>query len=250
MPKLIAGNWKMHGLAAEAAALVRALASGLAGIDPERATLVVCPPFTAIGTVAPILRGSPIALGAQDCHPEPAGAHTGDISAPMLRDLGARFVILGHSERRAEHGESDALVRAKTLAARGAGLIPIVCVGESLAEREAGREEDVVGAELAASLPDDFAAATVGGIIAYEPVWAIGTGHTPSAAQVTAMHGLIRARLVASCGAAGRAVPILYGGSVKPDNAAAMLSLPEVGGALVGGASLVAAEFLAIAAAA
>ncbi|MDA8052112.1 MAG: triose-phosphate isomerase [Rhodospirillales bacterium] len=250
MSKLVAGNWKMHGLAAEVAALAHLLVSGAGRIDPERAALLVCPPFTAVASVGAILNGSTIALGGQDCHPFPAGPHTGDISAPMLRDLGARYVILGHSERRAGHGESDALVRAKAVAAAAAGLIPIVCVGESLAQREAGRDAEAVSAQLSGSLPDDFASPASSGIVAYEPVWAIGTGRTPTSAQVTSMHALIRACLATRFGPPGRTLAILYGGSVKPENAAAILSLPDVGGALVGGASLVAANFLAIAAAA
>jgi len=248
MVKLVAGNWKMHGLSAEAAALAGALKAGAVGLAPGRVSLLVCPPFTVLATVGAVLRDSPIALGAQDCHPAPSGAHTGDISAPMLRDLGARFVILGHSERRTGHGESDALVRSKVAAAIASGLTPIVCVGENLAQREAGREEAVVGGQVAASLSDDFAAAQ--GTIAYEPVWAIGTGRVPAARQIVAMHALIRAGLVARFGDAGRGVLILYGGSVKPDNAASILALAEVGGALIGGASLAAADFLAIAGAA
>ncbi len=242
MRSLVVGNWKMHGLGAEAAALARGVREGAAGMA---AALVVCPPFTQIAAVAAILAGSVVGVGGQDCHPEPAGAHTGDISAPMLSDAGARFVILGHSERRAGHGESDALVRAKAVAAAKAGLRPIVCVGEDEEERAAGRAEGRVAEQLAGSLPPDFS-----GIVAYEPVWAIGSGRTPGAEDIAAMHALIRARLVASFGAAGSAMPILYGGSVKPDNAAAILGLKEVGGGLIGGASLVAADFLAIAAAA
>ncbi|MGH7118499.1 MAG: triose-phosphate isomerase [Acetobacteraceae bacterium] len=248
MSKLVAGNWKMHGLLADAVALARAVAQEARSLPPARVSLVVCPPFTALAPVASVLRDSSVGLGAQDCHPAPSGAHTGDVSAPMLRDIGARFVILGHSERRGGHGESDSLVRAKVSAAISAGLTPIVCLGESLTEREAGQEEAIVGGQLVANLTDDFAMA--GGIIAYEPVWAIGTGQTPVAAQIVAMHKLIRAGLVARFGVAGRALPIVYGGSVKPDNAAAILALAEVGGALVGGASLVAADFLAIARAA
>lgn len=248
MPKLVAGNWKMHGFLADAAALARAVGQEALRLQPERVSLLMCPPFTALAAVAAVLRDTPVALGAQDCHPAPDGAHTGDISAPMLRDIGARFVILGHSERRNEHGESDALVRAKVAAAISAGLTPIVCVGESLAEREAGQEETIVGGQLTASFTDDFAAAA--GVIAYEPVWAIGTGQTPTEPQIAAMHRLIRARLMARFAAAGRDLPILYGGSVKPGNAAAILQLAEVGGALVGGASLVAADFMAIARAA
>jgi triosephosphate isomerase (TIM) len=242
MRTLVVGNWKMHGLGAEAAALAREVRAGAEG---SPADLVVCPPFTQIAAVAAILADSAVGLGGQDCHPEPAGAHTGDISAPMLRDAGACFVILGHSERRAAHGETDALVRAKAAAAARAGLTPIVCVGEDEVEREARRAEGTVAGQLAGSLPEDFS-----GIVAYEPIWAIGSGHTPGAGEIAAMHAGIRAQLVASFGPAGKSVPILYGGSVNPDNAAAILAVPEVGGGLVGGASLIAAEFLAIAAAA
>ncbi len=241
MRALVVGNWKMHGLGAEAAALARAVREGAA----EAAALVLCPPFTQVAAVAAILAGSAVGVGGQDCYPEPAGAHTGDISAPMLRDAGARFVILGHSERRATHGETDALVRAKAEAAAKADLTPIVCVGEDEAERAAGQAEAVVASQLAGSLPEGFA-----GAVAYEPVWAIGSGRTPRAEDIAAMHGLIRARLVAALGEGGRRLPILYGGSVKPANAAAILGLAEVGGGLIGGASLVAADFLAIARAA
>ncbi len=242
MPQVIAGNWKMNGLAAGAEALAGAVRSGADGLSCR---LVLCPPFTLLAPVATVLAGSGIGLGGQDCHPEPAGAHTGDISAPMLADVGASHVILGHSERRQDHGESDALVRAKTAAALAAGLVPIVCVGESGAQRQAGVAEEVVGGQLGASLPDGFA-----GLIAYEPVWAIGTGLTPTAAEIAAMHDFLRNRLVGRFGVGGREIAILYGGSVKPANAGAILALDEVGGALVGGACLQAADFLAIAAAA
>ncbi len=239
---LIAGNWKMNPpTLAEAEALGRALRLA----PPTPATLLVCPPFTALASLAALLRGTRIGLGAQNCAATPdAGAHTGEISAAMLRDLGASHVILGHSERRADQAESDALIRAKIAAARAHGLIPIVCVGETADQRRAGQAESIVAAQLAASLPDDFA-----GIIAYEPIWAIGTGLTPSAADVTAMHAALHADLAARFGARAEAMPILYGGSVKPGNAADLLALPHVGGALVGGASLNAADFLAIAAA-
>ena len=183
-----------------------------------------------------------VAVGGQDCHTETHGAHTGDISAPMLRDAGASFVILGHSERRQNHGESDPLVRAKTVAAIAAGLTPIACVGETDAERQAGRESAVVGGQLAGSLPDGFA-----GVVAYEPVWAIGTGRTATEADVAAMHLFIRQELVRRFGAAGETILILYGGSVRPANAASLLAVPHVGGALVGGASLKAEDFLGIA---
>lgn len=240
MQKLVAGNWKMHGLAEDAAALARAVRPGVPGVS-----LLVCPPFTQIAAVAAILAGSPVTVGGQDCHTEPEGPHTGDISAPMLRDAGCRFVILGHSERRAAHHETDALVHAKAVAAAAAGLTAVVCVGESEAERSAGREAEIVGAQLGGSLPPDFA-----GVVAYEPVWAIGTGRTPRSDEIARMHALIRRHLAARFGAQGNGTLILYGGSVKPENAAPILALPEVGGALVGGASLVARDFLAIAAAA
>ncbi|HYF06720.1 MAG TPA: triose-phosphate isomerase [Acetobacteraceae bacterium] len=239
---LIAGNWKMHGTLAEAQRLAAGVAEGAAGLGCD---LLVCPPFPHLAAVGAAIGGGPVALGAQDCHPEAKGAHTGDVSAPMLRDLGARFVILGHSERRANHGESDALVRAKAEAALAAGLTPIVCVGESEAERLAGRAEAVVAGQLAGSLPEGFGAA--GGVVAYEPVWAIGTGRTPTEAEIAAIHAMIRQALETRFGAAGSRLRILYGGSMKPSNAAAILALPHVDGGLVGGASLVAADFLAIA---
>jgi triosephosphate isomerase len=241
MRQLIAGNWKMNGTAAMAADLVGALAA--AGELP--CDLLVCPPATLIAEVARLLTGSTVAVGGQDCHARPSGAHTGDIAAPMLRDAGATWVILGHSERRADHGETNEVVYAKVLAAVAAGLTPIVCVGETEAESQAGQQAAVVAGQLSGSLPEDFA-----GAVAYEPIWAIGTGKTPTEADVTAMHALIRGRLKELLGPTGERILILYGGSVKPDNAAALLALPEVGGALVGGASLKAADFLAIAAAA
>ena len=242
MRQLIAGNWKMNGLLAEAMALSKHVAAGAGGLPCD---LLVCPPATVIRPVAGVLAGTPVAVGGQDCHGAASGAHTGDIAAAMLRDAGATWVILGHSERRHDHAETDAEVAAKVAAAVAAGLAPIVCVGETEAERLAGRQEAVVGGQLAGSLPRDFA-----GVVAYEPVWAIGTGRTPTEADVAAKHGFIRATLLRQLGAAGRGVRILYGGSVKPSNAGLLLALPEVGGALVGGASLVGADFLAIARAA
>jgi triosephosphate isomerase len=239
---LIAGNWKMHGSLAEAASLAQAVRDGATGL---RARLLVCPTFLHVHSVAALLAGSAVAVGAQDCHPAAKGAHTGDIAAPMLRDAGATHVILGHSERRTDHAETDASVRAKAVAALAAGLIPIVCVGETEAERLAAQAEAVVRRQLAESLPDGFA-----GIVAYEPVWAIGTGRTPTEADIAAIHAVIRAELAARLGAAGATTPILYGGSMKPGNARAILALPNVDGGLVGGASLVAADFLAIAQAA
>lgn len=244
MRQLIAGNWKMNGSLAMAGALLTALRSAWAegGLACD---LLVCPPATLVSIAAHGLLGSRVAVGGQDCHANSAGAHTGDISAPMLRDAGATHVILGHSERRTDHGESDAQVRAKVAAAIAAGLMPIVCVGETEAQRLGGEADAVVAGQLAGSLPDGFA-----GVVAYEPVWAIGTGRTPTEADVAAMHAHIRAKLVGRLGPAGADLRILYGGSVKPGNAAALLGLPEVGGALVGGASLVAEDFMGIARAA
>jgi triosephosphate isomerase len=242
MRQLIAGNWKMNGLSAQAASLAAAIMEH-AGTAP--CDLLVCPPFTQIASVASQLKGSAVQVGGQDCNAAPHGAHTGDISAEMLADLGCSAVILGHSERRQTHHETDAQVRGKVAAAVRAGLTPIVCVGETEAERDSGAHMRIVGAQVAASLPDGFA-----GVIAYEPIWAIGTGRTPSEAQVEAMHRHIRAALVERLGAAGAGLRILYGGSVKPDNAVSLMAVPEVGGALVGGASLQAEAFMAIARAA
>ncbi len=240
MRQLIAGNWKMFGKRADVAAFAEALNTAPAGVD-----LLVCPPFTLLDRFASALKGSPVALGGQDCHAAAQGAHTGDIAAPMLVEAGATHVILGHSERRANHGENNAIVRAKAEAASAAGLIPIVCVGETEAEREAGEAAHVVGSQLQHSLPPGFT-----GVVAYEPVWAIGTGRTPTQTEVAAMHATIRAALLAQLGTEGDKTLILYGGSVKPGNAATLLALPDVGGALVGGASLNAVDFLAIASAA
>ena len=237
---LVAGNWKMNGLAADGLALARALAAAPAGA----AELLVCPPATLLAPVASALSGSRVALGGQDCHAEAAGAHTGDISAAMLADAGCSYVIAGHSERRAGHGETDAMVRAKAAAAHRAGLTAIICVGESAAERDAGRAEAVVAASLLASLPEG--ARPENTAVAYEPVWAIGTGRTPGVDEVVAVHAALRAAL----GGLGAGTRILYGGSVKPGNAAALLAPDDVDGALVGGASLSAADFLAIAGAA
>lgn len=239
---LIAGNWKMHGSMAEAARLAGAVSAGAGGLACE---LLVCPTFLHVAAAGAALAGGPVALGAQDCHAQAKGAHTGDVAAAMLKDAGCAYVILGHSERRANHAETDAQIRAKAEAVLAAGLTPIVCVGESEAERVAGQAEAVVAGQLAGSLPDGFAAA--GGVVAYEPVWAIGTGRTPTEADIAAIHAMIRGALVARFGAAGGGLRILYGGSVKPSNAVAILALPNVDGALVGGAALAEADFLAIA---
>ncbi len=242
MRQLIAGNWKMNGLMAEAASLAAGIRDRAADLACD---LLVCPPFTQIGLVADLLGETAVAVGGQDCAPEPGGAHTGDISAEMLADAGCLAVILGHSERRQNHHEANAQVLAKAGAAARAGLIPIVCVGETEAERDAGREIAVVGRQIVESLPDGFT-----GIVAYEPIWAIGTGRTPTLDEVAAVHRHIREALVASLGETGRTLRILYGGSVKADNAAELLAVPDVGGALVGGAALKADSFMAIARAA
>jgi triosephosphate isomerase (TIM) len=242
MPQLIAGNWKMHCLAAEAIALAKGVATGAQGITAD---LVVCPTALHIAAVAQALQGSPVAVGGQDCHQARQGAHTGDIAAPMLKDAGATWVIVGHSERRHNHGETDELVREKTLAAVAAGLTPIVCVGETADQRSGGQETEIVGWQLAGSLPKPFT-----GVVAYEPCWAIGTGKTPTDDDVAIMHAFIREELVRQFGDAGQTIRILYGGSVKAANAAALLAIANVGGALIGGASLNADEFLTIARAA
>lgn len=239
MRKLIVGNWKMNGLRTEAASLAAALRDGAAGLGCD---LLVCPPATVLAEVAAILRGSPVAVGGQDCHTDASGAHTGDLSATMLRDAGAAWVILGHSERRLGYGESNALVQAKAVAAIAAGLTPIICVGETEQQRNSGNADQVVTAQVDGSVPPGFA-----GAVAYEPIWAIGTGQSASGEDCASMHRAIREQLVATLGDAGAAIRILYGGSVKPDGAAALLAIPDVGGALVGGASLKAEDFLAIA---
>ena len=241
---LIAGNWKMHGLAAEAQALTRAVATGAAGLKAE---VLICPPATLIAPLTQACAGV-VALGGQDCHEAAKGAHTGDIAAAMLKDAGANYVVLGHSERRMAYRETSHRVRAKAEAAMAAGLIPLVCVGEPEDDRLLGRAEEVVAEQMAESLPDGFGAA--GGVVAYEPVWAIGTGRTPTEADIAAMHAMMRAKLTESFPGAGAGLRVLYGGSVKPGNAVAILALPHVDGALVGGASLVAEDFLAIARAA
>lgn len=242
MQQLIAGNWKMNGLRSDGAALAAALRNGCEGLACE---LLVCPPATLLHSVVDQLAGSAIAVGGQDCHPAPNGAHTGDLSAAMLRDAGASWVILGHSERRAEHHETDELVREKVVAATAAGLTPIVCVGETEEQRQSGRETEVVGWQISGSLPKGFT-----GVVAYEPVWAIGTGRSATEADIATMHACIREELVRQFGWAGQTIRILYGGSVKPENAAGILAVEHVGGALVGGASLEADDFLAIARAA
>jgi triosephosphate isomerase len=245
---LIAGNWKMNGLSSSLAE-VGAIRESAAREDLSTfADLMICPPATLISAVARAAEGSPLLVGGQDCHAKTTGAFTGDISAQMLADSGATAVILGHSERRAHHGERDRDVKAKAAAAHRAGLTAIICVGETAGERRLGLTLDVVGRQLTGSLPDDAGAANT--VIAYEPVWAIGTGLTPTAGDIAEVHQFVRAHLAGISGEAVSAwTRILYGGSVKPDNAGELLTIPGVDGALVGGASLLARDFLAIAAA-
>ncbi|MGY6696795.1 MAG: triose-phosphate isomerase [Roseinatronobacter sp.] len=229
--KLAAGNWKMNGLRAdleEARTLATSLANPSCGV-------VLCPPATLIGAMSDALSGSKIMVGGQDCHAQVTGAHTGDISAEMLADSGARYVILGHSERRTDHGETSANVAAKALAAHAAGLVTIICIGETEAQRDAGETIAVVLEQLRASVPESASAADT--VIAYEPVWAIGTGRTPTLEQIAEVHDALRAAL------SDAAISLLYGGSVKPGNAAEIFAIDNVDGALVGGASLKAADF-------
>lgn len=245
---LIAGNWKMNGLLGDGRARAEDLAGRMQGASNPRFEMLLCPPATLIAGIAAAIEGSGLLLGGQDCHFNGSGAHTGDIAAAMLVDLGCSHVIVGHSERRADHGESDDLVRAKAAAAIEAGLIAIICAGETEAQRDAGQTNDVVAAQVRGSVPDGADAAQI--VIAYEPVWAIGTGRTPTEAEVQDVHAMIRATLAdVTDDATAQDCRILYGGSVKPDNAAGLLALADVDGGLVGGASLAAADFWAIAAA-
>ncbi len=240
--ELIAGNWKMHGLEASIAEAV-AVAAALDG-DPPASRVAICPPATLIDAMSKALVRSSVLVGGQDCHTQIQGAFTGEISAEMLVDVGARLVILGHSERRAYFGETDAMCADKTRAALRAGLEPIVCIGETLEERQAGETLEVVTRQVRGSLPQELRGQPFA--LAYEPVWAIGTGLTPTLAEIEEVHVAIRALLVEVLGEGGEEAPILYGGSVKPSNAAEILAVREVGGALVGGASLKAEDFLAI----
>lgn len=240
---LVAGNWKMNGLRGSAPEL-RAMIAGAEDFA-GKADFLICPPATLIAGFAEMARDSSMRIGAQDCHAEPAGAFTGDISAEMLADAGAGAVIVGHSERRIYHRERDEDVRAKALAAHRAGLTAIVCVGETQEQREAGATLRVVGHQLTGSLPDNAAAGNL--IVAYEPVWAIGSGLTPTTGDIAQVHNFIRERLVARFGPEGEGMRILYGGSVKPSNAKELLGVRNVDGGLIGGASLKAADLLGIA---
>jgi triosephosphate isomerase len=241
---LIAGNWKMNGLSSS----LGEIGSIVAGIGAAPAAdVAICPPATLLSSAVAAASGSPLRIGGQDCHVAEKGAHTGDVSAEMLADAGASLVIVGHSERRADHAESDATVRAKAEAALRAGLVAIVCVGESEEERRGGIAEEVVGRQLAGSLPNGATGANL--VVAYEPIWAIGTGLTPTVEDVAVMHAFMRSELVRRFGDEGRAMRLLYGGSVKPSNAGELLGVEDVDGALVGGASLKASDFLGILAA-
>ena len=241
MRSLVAGNWKMNGAGEADLAKFGALKAALAEGAP--CDVLVCPPATMIAQAAWFTKGA-FAIGGQDCHAQPFGAFTGDISAEMLKASGASYCLVGHSERRQYHGEKDADVAAKAKAAWRAGLIAIICIGETLQEREGGKANHVCHAQVGGSIPEGATAANT--VLAYEPVWAIGTGKTPSLDDIAAMHGHLRGCLKEHCGGEGGNMLILYGGSVKPDNAAVILALPDVGGALVGGASLKVADFMGI----
>jgi triosephosphate isomerase len=242
---LVAGNWKMNGLESSLKEL-QAICDGYDDALRQRLDLAVCPPATLLALAKPIAPPAGVALGGQDCHISASGAHTGDLSAEMLRDAGAAYVIVGHSERRVDHGETDALVCEKARAALRAGLIPIICVGENREQREAAEALPVVGGQIEGSVPPDIVPDRL--VLAYEPVWAIGTGLTPTPEDVAEMHGFARARLDALLGAGqGAKARILYGGSVKPSNAQELMGVADVDGALVGGASLTAKDFLSIA---
>ncbi|KXV55405.1 triosephosphate isomerase [Acetobacter tropicalis] len=236
--QIIVGNWKMNGTSRDSQALVQAL---LAGLPPSGPDVVVCPPFTQLALLSDALKPTAVALGAQDCHKDVSGAHTGDISASMLTDLGVSYVILGHSERRQEHGELDETVREKAVAAGKAGLTPIVCIGETEDQRDSGEHFDTLGWQIKGSLPDGFS-----GILAYEPIWAIGTGRAATTDEIAETMKFLREELVRQFGEAGKTIRILYGGSVNDKNAASILAITDVAGALVGGASLKAEAFLSI----
>ena len=244
--KLIAGNWKMNCLLAEGVELAKNVSLGVKAMNKPQCEFLVCPPFTLLASVKKALRGAKVALGAQDCHMAEKGAHTGDISPVMLKDLGCTYVILGHSERRADYGESNELVCQKATAAHKAELKTVICIGETLEQRENGQAVEVCRKQILGSVPADSTAADT--VIAYEPVWAIGTGKVPTTADVEEVHAAVRKVLAQKLGkATANKMRILYGGSVKPSNAKELLSLPDVDGALIGGASLKAEDFLAIA---
>jgi triosephosphate isomerase (TIM) len=242
--RIVAGNWKMHGSRAENQALIEGLLAP--GVIDDRATCVVCPPFVYLAELARSLKGSAISLGAQDVCAENQGAFTGEVSAAMLRDVGCAYVLVGHSERRALYGEDDAMVARKFAAAQARGLVPVLCVGEQLAERDSDQTHAVVGRQLDAVLAVSGVAALGRAVLAYEPVWAIGTGRTASPDQAQDVHAFIRARVATHDASIAAGLRVLYGGSVKAGNAAELFGMPDVDGGLIGGASLKAEEFLAI----
>lgn len=243
---LIAGNWKMNGLLEDGVALAKGVATEVKNMGRVDCEFLICPPFTLLTSAKKALRGSKVALGAQDCHFNEKGAHTGDISPVMLKDAGCQYVITGHSERRADHHESNELICKKSKAAYDAGLKAVICIGETLADRDAGKTIDVCTTQILGSVPAE--ATSVNTVIAYEPVWAIGTGKTPTAADVQEVHAAIRKVLAKKLGKGNaNKMRILYGGSVKPSNAKELLNLPDVDGALIGGASLKVEDFIAIA---
>lgn len=239
---LIAGNWKMNGLQASVE-VAKEVSEGLQA-QPDVADCLICPPATLLASMSTMTSGTRLMTGGQDCHASPSGAHTGDISSEMISDAGGAYVIVGHSERRADHGESSADVAAKAEAAFSAGLVPIICVGETLEEREAGKTMQIISAQLEQSIPESAKDMTF--VVAYEPVWAIGTGKVATEEQVDEVHGQIRTHLTSRFGEHGASTPLLYGGSMKPGNAAGLLALENVNGGLIGGASLKASDFLAI----
>ena len=241
--KLVAGNWKMNGLTASMAELVE-----MCDANPSNCDVLVCPPYPLIGRFVGSAGNSHVNIGAQDCHTAESGAHTGDVSAALLADVGATAVIVGHSERRTDHGEQSALVKAKAEAALANGLTAIVCIGETEAERDAGNAEALVTQQMRDSLPAGATAANI--VVAYEPVWAIGTGRTPTNEQIASMHSALRAALKSDLAGEGDGIRLLYGGSVKPGNAAEIFAIDDVDGGLIGGASLKAVDFLGIVAAA
>jgi len=241
---LVAGNWKMNGSRAAATALVDAVAGAAAGVG--NAEIAICPPFVYLQLVAALLRESPIALGAQDLSEHASGAYTGEVAGPMLTEFGCRYAIVGHSERRAYHGENDALVARKLAAAQAAGLTPIVCLGEQLEDREGDATEAVIGRQIDALFDGSGVAALPNAVIAYEPVWAIGTGRTSTPGQAQAVHAFIRGRVAARDASIAAGLRILYGGSVKGSNAAELFAMEDIDGGLIGGAALVADDFLTI----
>ena len=245
--RLIAGNWKMNGLKAEIAE-IEAIAAGVGSGGASGPECLICPPTTILAAARAAVGDRMLALGAQDCHTAEKGAHTGDISVGMLTDAGAGYIIVGHSERRADHGETDAIVKAKAEAVLAGGALPIVCIGETLGERQAGETLNVIATQMAGSIPDADPAGTV--VVAYEPVWAIGTGLTPTSEQIAEVHSAIRGHLRDRFGAGAEDVRILYGGSLNPKNADEILAIADVDGGLIGGASLKADSFLSIVASA